>query len=227
MRIYLLIFYVIALLFNMTVIAEEEAGRIPGLEIPKAKGPFSDSQQCVEPLDVIRSQHGSLLKRQRNATMRQGIRTEKHSFVGCIDCHVTPDDTGNYPSIETSDHFCNSCHTYAAVHVDCFDCHATKPDTSTPPMASQEKVENLGLTVSQLLDPHTPNKAGHVIVLEVIENSPAALQGMQQGDIITHVNGKPVVGQKLTNVVNSLRGATVELTLKQGTESRTMTITKQ
>lgn len=96
-------------------------------ELPKAKQHFSADQLCVEPLDVIRSQHGTLLKKQRDATMRQGIRTTQHSLVGCIDCHVTPDATGHFPDIKTQAHFCNSCHTYAAVSVDCFDCHATKP----------------------------------------------------------------------------------------------------
>lgn len=226
MRIYLLLLSVLVLFINGIVTAEE-TGRIPGLEIPKAKGPFSEAQPCVEPLDVIRSQHGSLLKQQRDATMRLGIRTEKHSFVGCIDCHVTPDEAGNYPSIKTPEHFCNSCHTYAAVHVDCFDCHATKPNVSESPLASQEKIDNLGLTVSQLLDPHASNKAGNIIVLEVAGNSPAALQGIQQGYIITHVNGKPVSGQTFTTVVNSLRNTTVELTVQHGTESRTMTVIRE
>lgn len=226
MRIYLLLLSVLVLFVNGAIIAEE-TGRIPGLEIPKAKGPFSEAQPCVEPLDMIRSQHGSLLKQQRDATMRLGIRTEKHSFVGCIDCHITPDEAGNYPSIKTPEHFCNSCHTYAAVHVDCFDCHATQPDISKPQSASQEKVDNLGLTISQLLDPHASNKAGNIIVLEVAENSPAALQGIQQGYIITHVNGKPVSGQEFTMVVNLLRNTTVELTVQHGTESRTMTVIRE
>lgn len=225
MRIYLLVLSVITLLVNVAVFAEE-TGRIPGLEIPKAKGPFLESQPCVEPLDIIRSQHGSLLKQQRDATMRLGIRTEKHSFVGCINCHVTPDETGNYPSIKTPEHFCNSCHTYAAVHVDCFDCHATRPGTAESRVEAQEQVDNLGLTISQLLDPHTNNKAGNIIVLAVTENSPAALQGIQQGQVITHVNGKPVAGQEFMAVVSSLRSMAVELTVKQGTESRTMTVTR-
>jgi hypothetical protein len=103
------------------------------LPLPKAKGNYSETQPCVEPIDVIRRLHGSLLKRQRDKTMHQGIRTEsdgqpaKHSLIGCIDCHVVPDAQGQYPDIHTSQHFCNSCHTYAAVQVDCFQCHAAKP----------------------------------------------------------------------------------------------------
>jgi len=103
------------------------------LPLPKPKGNYSETQECVEPIDVIRRLHGSLLKRQRDKTMHQGIRTEsdgkpaKHSLIGCIDCHVVPDTQGQYPDIHTPQHFCNSCHTYAAVQVDCFQCHATKP----------------------------------------------------------------------------------------------------
>jgi hypothetical protein len=103
------------------------------LPLPKAKGNYSETQQCVEPIDMIRRLHGSLLKQQRDKTMHQGIRTEsdgkpaKHSLIGCIDCHVVPDAQGQFPNIHTPQHFCNSCHTYAAVHVDCFQCHASVP----------------------------------------------------------------------------------------------------
>lgn len=117
------------LLLNLAVKADSPTAKaffVPW-ELPKAKQSFSTDQPCVEPLDVIRSQHGALLKKQRDATMRQGIRTTQHSLVGCIDCHVTADATGHFPDIKTQEHFCNSCHTYAAVSVDCFDCHATKP----------------------------------------------------------------------------------------------------
>lgn len=223
MRTYFL-FLCIGLVSQVTLATEAETAL--GFTIPKAKEAFSESQPCVEPLATIRSQHGSILKHQRDATMRQGIRTEKHSFVGCIDCHVVPDESGNYPAIETPDHFCNSCHTHAAVHVDCFDCHATKPDITEPPIASQEHIERLGLTVSQLLDPHTSNQAGNLVVLSVVENSSIALQGVQQGDVITHINGKPCVGQGFRNMVNSLRNIAQELTLKQGTASRTVNIIK-
>lgn len=221
----------IGLLLTVAVSATETPERIPGLTIPKAKEPVSDTQQCVEPLDIIRSTHGKLLKRQRDDTMRRGIRTERYSFVGCIDCHVTPNETGKYPSVDTPEHFCNSCHTYAAVHVDCFDCHAAKPELSEPVVANQEKIDGLGIVVSQLLDPHAGNRAGAVVILDVVANTQALQQGIHQGDVITHINGQVVAGRQFADVViNSLRGAagsTVELTTKRGAESRTVTLTRQ
>lgn len=121
------------LLLNLTVTANPTSEQAPAKEffvpweLPKAKQSFAPDQPCVEPLNVIRSQHGALLKQQRDATMRHGIRTTLHSLTGCIDCHVTPDASGHFPDIKSQAHFCNSCHTYAAVSLDCFECHATKP----------------------------------------------------------------------------------------------------
>ncbi|MCK5716711.1 MAG: hypothetical protein KAH77_04410 [Thiomargarita sp.] len=98
---------------------------------PKAKKDFSDTEKCVAPIDIIRRNHASFLQHQRNDTMRRGIRTTKHSLVNCINCHVTQDSDGNYPNIkEGSEHFCRSCHTYAAVNIDCFQCHASIPTES-------------------------------------------------------------------------------------------------
>lgn len=107
------------------------SGEVPMPEIPKAKGNFSPEQSCVEPTDVMRRQHGLLLKHYRSDTMRHGVRTLHYSLVACINCHVTADETGNYPTVhQNSEHFCRSCHTYAAVNIDCFQCHTSKPDES-------------------------------------------------------------------------------------------------
>ncbi|MDY6992546.1 MAG: hypothetical protein SVR94_08085, partial [Pseudomonadota bacterium] len=96
--------------------------RVPAPNPPPAKASFSQTQECVEPIDVIRRFHGDFLKHQRDDTMYQGIRTRKHSLVKCIDCHVHSET-----NINTSEHFCNSCHSYAAVTIDCFQCHASQP----------------------------------------------------------------------------------------------------
>ncbi|RKZ92790.1 MAG: Hdr-like menaquinol oxidoreductase cytochrome c subunit [Candidatus Parabeggiatoa sp. nov. 1] len=95
---------------------------------PKAKENFSPTQKCIEPVDIMRSNHGEFLKHHRDDTMHRGVRTIKYSLVACINCHVTKSADGNYPSIKKgSEHFCRSCHTYAAVSIDCFQCHASKP----------------------------------------------------------------------------------------------------
>jgi hypothetical protein len=121
----------LGLLLSLAVNANEPTSgeRVPIPELPKASENFSSEEPCVEPIDIIRRNHGRLLKHHRNDTMYRGVRTTQHSLVACINCHVTPDAiTGNYPSVhQGSEHFCRSCHTYAAVTIDCFQCHASKP----------------------------------------------------------------------------------------------------
>jgi hypothetical protein len=120
------------LVLSLAVSAAEpisaKSGRVPVPHPPEAKTIVSDAQKCVEPTENIRRFHGRYLKHQRDDTMHRGIRTTQHSLVECIDCHVTPDSAGNYPSIKTSEHFCRSCHSYAAVSIDCFECHASQPE---------------------------------------------------------------------------------------------------
>jgi hypothetical protein len=96
--------------------------------LPQAKMPVSETQACVESIPLIRSQHGQFLKHFRDETMYNGIRGQKHSLQGCVDCHVTPNAQGQTLSIhEDSQHFCRACHEYAAVMVDCFQCHTSLP----------------------------------------------------------------------------------------------------
>ena len=61
------------------------------------------------------------------ATPHDGIRTKQHSLNECIVCHVQPDASGQFASSDSPEHFCNSCHTWAAVSIDCFQCHAAHP----------------------------------------------------------------------------------------------------
>lgn len=82
--------------------------------------------QCVEPLDVIRKDHGKILMEERDHAVRDGVRNPDHGFVSCIDCHVASDARHSEP--ET--HFCASCHTFNAVSVDCFECHRDRPSAS-------------------------------------------------------------------------------------------------
>ncbi len=126
-----------ALSFGFNAIADESESHVQ-----------TSGEKCVEPTDVIRRMHGTFLKHQRNDTMHRGIRTKKHSLVECINCHVEKDEEGNYPHISSPKHFCQGCHTYAAVNLDCFQCHATKPDesplfnmTSMDTMSAMDDVE--------------------------------------------------------------------------------------
>jgi hypothetical protein len=113
-----------ALLFLSAWVVAGEALYSPQ-NLPKAK---AGAEQCVEPVDVMRREHMLMIKHQRDATMHQGIRTTKYSLVECINCHVTANADGSYPSVNTDQHFCSGCHAYAAVDIDCFQCHASKPE---------------------------------------------------------------------------------------------------
>ena len=101
------------------------SGEVPHPTIPAV--PKELGEQCVEPTDVMRRDHMEFILHQRDDTVHKGIRTKKHSLVGCIDCHVTPGPDGEYPRIADNDHFCGSCHNYAAVKIDCFECHNDRP----------------------------------------------------------------------------------------------------
>ncbi len=93
--------------------------------IPKAQRRFSEDQACVEPTEDMRKNHMTYLLHQRDETVHEGIRTKQHSLVECINCHVS--DVPDAPRVDSEKHFCNSCHTYAAVNIDCFQCHADRP----------------------------------------------------------------------------------------------------
>jgi hypothetical protein len=80
--------------------------------------------QCVEATDVMRRDHMKFLLHQRDRTMREGVRTKKHSLAGCVECHAAT-KTG---SVTGEQGFCQSCHSYASVKMDCFECHASKPE---------------------------------------------------------------------------------------------------
>jgi len=111
-------FAVILLLIMVTPIFAE----VPKPHIPTAKG-----DQCVEETEFMRRNHMDLLKHKRDLTMRNGIRTKKHSLHSCLDCHAVFDKQQKVVSIKDDRHFCNSCHVYASVSIDCFDCHSSTP----------------------------------------------------------------------------------------------------
>lgn len=97
-------------------------------DIPKAKRNYNEKTLCVESKDEMRRNHMHYILHQRDDTLRKGIRTTQHSLKECIDCHNAPaEEDGKVASVESSEHFCNSCHTYAAVSIDCFSCHNDKP----------------------------------------------------------------------------------------------------
>ena len=84
-------------------------------------------EACVEPIPVIRREHMKFLMHQRDDTVHEGIRTTRHSLVGCIDCHAAKDAAGQWVRIDAPGQFCASCHAYVSVEIDCFGCHAALP----------------------------------------------------------------------------------------------------
>lgn len=110
------------------------AGTVPGSAaepfplVPKAvKG-----TQCVEDTDYMRRNHMRLLDHQRDDTVRAGIRGTEHSLKECIACHATKGTDGQYLTVESGEHFCATCHEFAAVQPDCFMCHAQTPEGGAP-----------------------------------------------------------------------------------------------
>lgn len=98
-------------------------------DVPPAQRRVSEAQGCVQPTEDMRRNHMKYLLHHRDQTMHEGIRTTKYSLNECIDCHVS--SSPDAPRVSSPKHFCNSCHTYAAVHIDCFECHADRPVNAT------------------------------------------------------------------------------------------------
>ncbi len=121
---------------------EAEGSRVPMPHEVEGKG-----KQCVQPTEVMRRNHMQFILHHRDQTMHKGIRTKQYSLKNCINCHVQKQADGTYPSIHSKEHFCNSCHSYAAVHIDCFECHATHPVGNASDVAKTE------------LNPHLMDKA--------------------------------------------------------------------
>jgi len=63
---------------------------------------------------------------------------------------------------------------------------------------------------------------GIVKVVSPIDDTPAFDAGVQAGDLVTHLDGKPVVGLKLSDAVDKMRGkvgTTIELTIRREGEA--------
>lgn len=127
--------YAIMLTGLMALSVSSFAGEL-GPKPPKAKQRFSAEQACVEPIADIRKNHMDYLLHKRDQTLREGVRTKQHSLVECINCHVTPNEKGEYARFGDDKYFCSSCHNYAAVKVDCFDCHSDLPQDAATHMHS-------------------------------------------------------------------------------------------
>ena len=78
---------------------------------------------CVDDPKFMRINHMVMLLRQRDETMRLGIRGGKYSLAACVECHASKK---NNSVLGSSENFCQGCHEYAKVRIDCFECHSSK-----------------------------------------------------------------------------------------------------
>jgi hypothetical protein len=106
--------------------AETESSSIGNVVLPRVITP-EKFQQCVEPTDIMRRDHMKFLLQQRDATVIDGIRTEKYSLTGCINCHAQPIKDGKIVRAGDPEYFCTACHRYTSVKIDCFECHSDRP----------------------------------------------------------------------------------------------------
>ena len=113
-------------LVGMTVALSD----VPQPDIPKGQG-----EQCVEDSNLMRRNHMTMLKHQRDETMLKGVRSKQYSLKECVACHAVPGPDSTPVTVASPKHFCRSCHDYAAVKIDCFQCHASRPEMTV------EKVE--------------------------------------------------------------------------------------
>jgi predicted CXXCH cytochrome family protein len=89
-------------------------------------------ESCVADTDWMRRNHMTVLIHQRDKTVHDGIRTERFSLKGCVECHAVRGADDKPVTVASPTHFCRTCHDYTAVRVDCFECHASRPEAMAP-----------------------------------------------------------------------------------------------
>ena len=114
----------IYVLIGLTLMSTSALAETP---FPTVHEPSDESLKCIQPEDEMRRNHMNYILHERDETMHEGVRNEPGSLAACIDCHVELNEDGEIAGIDSKEHFCNSCHQYAAVQIDCFQCHADRP----------------------------------------------------------------------------------------------------
>jgi predicted CXXCH cytochrome family protein len=113
--------------------------------VPVPRPPKGQGDQCVADTAFMRRNHMAVLMHQRDATMHEGIRTKTFSMNGCVSCHAVAGKDGKAVSYDSNEHFCRSCHTYAAVSIDCFTCHASRPGEAAKAAQTGEGADHAAL----------------------------------------------------------------------------------
>ena len=121
------------LLLSLISVSLSAVSAESGLVVPKANqtaGKDATKRECVLPIPEMRRNHMEHILHQRDETVHNGIRTTQFSLTECVNCHVPTKPKGQEIRVTSNKHFCNSCHTYAAVSIDCFQCHNDQPTTN-------------------------------------------------------------------------------------------------
>ena len=105
--------------------AAAESSGFGAVAIPQPGKP-ANAAACVEPTDIMRREHMTLLMHQRDATVLEGERDGRHSLTACMDCHNPAESAETAVRYPDPQHFCAGCHLYTSVSIDCFECHADR-----------------------------------------------------------------------------------------------------
>ncbi|MCP3867139.1 MAG: tetrathionate reductase family octaheme c-type cytochrome [Gammaproteobacteria bacterium] len=138
-------------------------------------------------------------------SQQQGVRIEKYSLAGCVECHVTLDEKGAYLSIDAKGQFCESCHSYAAVSIDCFDCHESKPEAAV----SKEQTFTADHTQFEVLQ--KPFKSGPEVTKACLSCHTEASKQLHKTKHWSWHLTHPETGQTLgkRHVVNNFYGSVI------------------
>jgi hypothetical protein len=129
---------------------EKESSSFGNVVLPSVITP-ENVRQCVEPTDIMRRDHMKFLLQQRDATVLDGIRTEKYSLTGCINCHAQAADDGKIVRAGDPEYFCTACHLYTSVKIDCFECHSDRPAVTAGQLGHSFSTRQLPAGIDSLI----------------------------------------------------------------------------
>ena len=146
----LLVAMVVSMIPPGLLAAETESSSMGNVVLPRVITP-KDVRQCVEPTDIMRRDHMKFLLEQRDATVLGGIRTEKYSLTGCINCHAQAAEDGKIVRARDPEFFCTACHLYTSVKIDCFECHSDRPAITTGKLGHSLNTRQLLARIDSLI----------------------------------------------------------------------------
>lgn len=119
--------WMLACLAGLSFAAHVQAQQHTQTGVPMPTIPPGLGDSCIEDTDFMRRNHMNLLKHQRDETVLKGARNKQYSLKECLSCHAVIGPDAVALTNDSPQHFCRSCHDYAAVDIDCFQCHASRP----------------------------------------------------------------------------------------------------